>query len=257
MSDGCAGGGAGLAHAPTRREDVRRAHAGDEIADDFGGTASGARKTAARGILGLPGRLAAQDQGVSADIGNLSATWRILTDPVVATLVHGTAIWIWHVPLLFNAALGNPVMHGFQHVCFFGSALLFWWALLQGRTRKRAYGVAAFYLFVTALHSGFLRNTPFDSKRADLPRAIGRRGRMGPVPLEDQQMAGLIMWVPAGMAYAAATLVMLGSGLRDRVPCPHPGGVMPLRFARLTIFTVGVAARVIGRRRDARSGTRC
>ena len=155
---------------------------------------------------------------------NLSATWRFLTDPVVATLVHGTAIWIWHVPLLFNAALGNPVMHGFQHVCFFGSALLFWWALLQGRTRTRAYGAAAFYLFVTALHSGFLGILLSIAREPIYPGQSVGAGAWGLSPLEDQQMAGLIMWVPAGIAYAAATLVMLGIWIARSSAMSSPGG---------------------------------
>jgi cytochrome c oxidase assembly factor CtaG len=155
---------------------------------------------------------------------NLSAIWRFLTDPVVATVVHGTAIWIWHIPVLFNAALASPVMHGFQHVSFFGSALLFWWALLQGRTRTRAYGAAAFYLFITALHSGFLGILLSVAREPIYPGQSVDAAAWGMSPLEDQQMAGLIMWVPAGVAYAAATLVMLGIWIARSSVMSSPGG---------------------------------
>ena len=59
-----------------------------------------------------------------------SAAWRFLTDPLVATILHGVALWAWHMPALYNAALTNPLAHWLQHLSFFVTALLFWWALL-------------------------------------------------------------------------------------------------------------------------------
>jgi cytochrome c oxidase assembly factor CtaG len=135
--------------------------------------------------------------------------WQALTDPLIATLIHGIAIWGWHAPVLFNAALANPFVHGLQHVSFFGSALLFWWALLRGRTRKRGYGAAALYLFVTALHSGFLGILLSIARTPIYPGQTAAASQWGLTPLEDQQLAGLIMWVPTGLVYAVATLAMI------------------------------------------------
>ena len=54
----------------------------------------------------------------------VQAAWRALTMPVGAWSVHAVALWTWHLPLLFVAALSNPALHVLQHACFFASALV-------------------------------------------------------------------------------------------------------------------------------------
>jgi putative membrane protein len=138
------------------------------------------------------------------------AAWTRLTDPRAATVIHGIALWVWHAPLLYNAALANSFVHWLQHVSFLITALLFWWALLRGRGRERGYGAAVFYLFLTALHSGFLGVLITFSRRLIYPLQSQTAAEWGLAPLEDQQLAGLIMWVPAGLVYAIAALILAG-----------------------------------------------
>lgn len=140
----------------------------------------------------------------------IASLWRGLTDPLVATLVHGVALWIWHVPSLYEAALAHPLVHWLQHLSFFLTAVLFWWALLRGRARERGYGAAIFYLFVTALHSGFLGILLAVARTPLIPQQTSQAPEWGLMPLEDQQLAGLIMWVPAGLVYAGAALALAG-----------------------------------------------
>ena len=78
-------------------------------------------------------------------------------------------------------------------------ALLFWWALLQGRACRRGYGAAVFYLFATALHTGFLGILLTFAWGRIYPLQTSAAPQWGLSPLEDQHLAGLIMWVPAGM----------------------------------------------------------
>jgi len=155
----------------------------------------------------------------------VSHLWSILIDPLVATLVHGAAIWIWHLPILFNAALANPLVHGLQHVSFFGTAILFWWSLLRGRARTRGYGAAAFYLFFTAIHSGFLGILLSLTKTLIYPGQTEAAPEWGLTQLEDQQLAGLIMWVPSGVVYAAAALTMMGLWISRSSAMSQSGGV--------------------------------
>jgi putative membrane protein len=138
------------------------------------------------------------------------AIWRRLTHPAIATAIHGVALWAWHAPLLYNAALRSDVVHWLQHVSFLVTALLFWWALLRGRERERGYGGAVFYLFLTAAHSGFLGVLIALARREIYPLQTATSGDWGLTALQDQQLAGLIMWVPAGVVYAAAGLVLAG-----------------------------------------------
>jgi len=140
--------------------------------------------------------------------GVVARSWRWLTLPSVATLLHGIALWVWHVPALYGAALADPWIHWLQHVSFFGTALLFWRALLRGGQGVR--GVAVFYLFATSLHTGFLGILLAFARGPFYPAQTAGAPEWGLTPLEDQQLAGLVMWIPAGFVYTAAALALAG-----------------------------------------------
>lgn len=138
------------------------------------------------------------------------AFWEPLTDPLFATVLHGVAIWLWHVPQLFDAALTVEPIHWLQHFSFLSSALLFWWALFFGRRGRHGYGAAVGHLFATAGHTGLLGLLLVLSPRIWYPmQGIGSAG-WSLTPLEDQQLAGLVMWIPAGLVYAGAALACAG-----------------------------------------------
>jgi putative membrane protein len=168
-------------------------------------------------IVGRPfAMLWAFPAGSRRGIGGIGQTlvvagaWAWLTKPPVATLLHGAALWIWHAPAFYEAALADPWIHWLQHLSFFVTALLFWRALLQGRERERAYGAAVFYLFVTSLHTGFLGILLSFMRRPIYPTQTSRAAEWRLTPLEDQQLAGLFMWIPAGVVYAGVALVLAG-----------------------------------------------
>lgn len=134
------------------------------------------------------------------------ATWRTLTAPVSAWAIHALALWMWHVPAFFNAALANEALHVAQHASFFLSALLFWWATL-GRAGERRPGLAIVLVFTTMLHTGalgaLLTFAPSAWYRVEETMHYGLNA------LEDQQLGGLIMWIPGGLAYLAAGIVLV------------------------------------------------
>ena len=138
--------------------------------------------------------------------GPLLWLWNALTEPLTATVLHGAALWAWHAPSLFALALENPFWHAVQHLSFFGTAVMFWWAL----AKSRAYGAAVFWLFATSLHSGFLGILIALARAPWYPGQGEASVQFGLSPLEDQQLAGLVMWVPAGVVYAGAALVAMG-----------------------------------------------
>ena len=137
----------------------------------------------------------------------VARTWATLTHPPVATALHAAALWVWHAPDLYEVALRDPRIHWLQHLCVFGTALLFWRSLLQG---QRAYGASVFYLFLTSLHTGFLGVLLAVARRPIYPAQTEGAAAWGLSPLEDQQLAGLFMWVPAGLVYAGAALILAG-----------------------------------------------
>lgn len=163
-------------------------------------------------------------------IGRISSSrsitniWGRLTAPITATAVQAAALWVWHVPTLFDRALENEGWHAAQHLSFLLSALLFWSAML-GRRGGQSYAtapraVAALCLFATSIISGALGAL---MAFAESPWYVGyaRLGMapFGLTPAEDQQLAGLIMWVPGGLVHAAAALVLV----RGLLAAPPPG----------------------------------
>jgi putative membrane protein len=141
--------------------------------------------------------------------------WRAITAPFVAWLIHAIVLWGWHVPFLFQATLESEWIHALQHASFFGSALLFWWAILHGRERGASSGAAVLYLFTTALHSSLLGMLLTFARTVWYPVYNGTTLSWGLTPLEDQQLGGLIMWVPAGAVYIVAALALFAGFLRE------------------------------------------
>jgi putative membrane protein len=82
--------------------------------------------------------------------------WRGLLHPGVAWALQGTALWLWHVPALFEAALRSEAIHYLQHVTLLTTALLFWASILPRRADGKTRIVAVFSLFTTSMHSTLL-----------------------------------------------------------------------------------------------------
>lgn len=153
--------------------------------------------------------------GKIAKINALNRLWRTLTIPLVAWLVHAVALWTWHIPVLFEAVLHYEWVHTAQHLSFFISALLFWWALIHGPQGAMGYGAAVLYLFTTSVHSGVLGALITLAGSVWYPSYVGLTSSWGLTPLEDQQLGGLIMWIPAGLVYVIAGLALFAGWLRE------------------------------------------
>jgi cytochrome c oxidase assembly factor CtaG len=144
----------------------------------------------------------------------IAAAWTAITAPVSVFLLHAVALWVWHVPALYDAALEHEGIHAVQHVCFFGSAALFWWGMAHGRYGRLGYGAAVVYVFATAVHGGVLGALLTLSPRVWYA-AYTTHHPAGLTPLEDQQLAGLLMWIPAGLILAAGGLALFAAWLRE------------------------------------------
>lgn len=156
--------------------------------------------------------------------------WRWGTNVFIASLLHASALWIWHVPALFQATLVSDAVHAAQHAAFLGTALLFWEAVWFGPQRAAGFGLAVLYLFLTAVHSGALGALLTFASTVWYPAYQDGAARWGLTALEDQQLGGLIMWIPAGVIYLVAGLWLFAAWLResDRPRRPQPlGGDSP------------------------------
>jgi putative membrane protein len=142
------------------------------------------------------------------------SAWHVVTRPFDAWLIHGVAIWVWHIPLFFQATLHSDAIHALQHLCFFGSALLFWWSITHG-TRRAARGMAIVYLFTTAVHTSVLGALMTFAHQPWYPEYAAGAAAWGLTPMSDQALGGLIMWVPASVPYLVAALAIMHGWLRD------------------------------------------
>jgi putative membrane protein len=140
---------------------------------------------------------------------------RVVTSPATVWLLHAAALWIWHLPALYQAAVSNEAIHAVQHTCFFGTACLFWWGIAHGRYGRLGNGAAVIYVFATALHSGALGALLTFSSDLWYPVYESTTRAWGLTPLEDQQLAGLVMWIPAGVVFLGGGLAFLAAWIRE------------------------------------------
>jgi putative membrane protein len=158
-------------------------------------------------LWGLPARWRA-GAGATVRLHPIVSAWRWLTAPLVAWIVHGLVLWIWHAPALYNASVGSEAIHAVQHAMFVASAAFFWWGLLYGRYGRAGYGAGVFYIFTTVVHTGLLGAMLTFAGIPLYAAYAGPAARRGVDALADQQLAGLLMWIPAG-----SVLTLLGIAL--------------------------------------------
>jgi putative membrane protein len=145
----------------------------------------------------------------------VSGLWFVLTGPFTVFLLHGLALWIWHVPSFYGAALANEGIHALEHLSFVVTAALFWWGMVHGRYGRMGYGVSVLYVFLTAIHSSVLGALMTTAPRV-LYDAYAQAGVGWHVDaLEDQQLAGLLMWVPSGLVFIVLGLALLAAWLGE------------------------------------------
>jgi putative membrane protein len=153
-------------------------------------------------------------RGLGRWIGGLRPLWRAITRIEVAWLLHALAIVGWHLPGPYQRTLESDLMHGLQHSSFLITALLFWWSVLPGAVLRNRQGAAIMSLFGTMVYTGGL-GALLTLGRALWYPAYGEAAPLwGLTPLEDQQLAGLVMWVPGGLSYLLATTWLVTQWLR-------------------------------------------
>lgn len=141
----------------------------------------------------------------------LERLFYFFTHPAVAALLYVGAIGIWHLPTYYDAALGNGLLHEIEHLFFLGTSILFWWTVVYdgGERRRLGYGIGVLYLAAPMLEGNAIgavltfASQPLFSTYAEAPRLWGFS------VMQDQQLAGLIMWVPGSLLYVIPMILFL------------------------------------------------
>jgi cytochrome c oxidase assembly factor CtaG len=136
---------------------------------------------------------------------------RLLTHPGLGWLAFAVATLAWHVPALYELALHSHVWHHVQHFCFFSTGLLFWWPVLQpwpSRPRWPRWAMIPYLLLAD------IQNTALSAALVFSERILYPTYHTVPRPwdisaLDDQVVAGVIMWVPGSLAYLVPVGVLV------------------------------------------------
>lgn len=146
----------------------------------------------------------------------LRALWRALTTPLAIWIWFIGFFSLWHLPGLYTWALRSEAGHALEHISFFVSAYGFWSvAFAPWRRETLGYGARALFVASAAVLSGLPGALISIAPRPLYASHAATTLRYGLTPLEDQQLAGLVMWIPGGFAYIVAVLVLLALWMRE------------------------------------------
>lgn len=158
----------------------------------------GAPASARRGMVSMR-------RGLRVDVGRL----RTLRHPTARWLLFVGTFWLWHASALYAAAVEHPLLHVAEHVTFLGTAVLVWTVIVGHPATRLPPFLGVIAVFGLALQSVLLSAlltfapSPWYDPYADPPPAWGLD------PLADQQLAGVIMWVPSGLVHTAIGIALI------------------------------------------------
>ena len=146
---------------------------------------------------------------------------KILSQPVLSWIIGMGTLWIWHLPVLYNLALAHENIHTLEHLSFLVTAVIFWWPVTVQPIERRRLGYSGMLIY---LFAGALANTVLGIILTFAPVGLYPeylhpedtyhilsiiRGSWELDPQSDQQLGGLLMWVPGGLFFLGAILSVL------------------------------------------------
>ncbi|MGE5376527.1 MAG: cytochrome c oxidase assembly protein, partial [Bacteroidota bacterium] len=139
----------------------------------------------------------------------------ILTHPVLVWILFTATMWLWHASTLYEAALRNEAIHTLEHITFLFTAILFWWVLFRHtRADHIHFAMTVPFLFLTVLQSGILGALMTFTSQPWYSIYGNSAPNWGLSALQDQQLAGLIMWMPGGAVFTLLTIGYFAAWLR-------------------------------------------
>lgn len=128
--------------------------------------------------------------------------WRALTPLPLTWLAYALILWLWHLPLAYDSALGDRLLHDVQHLTFFMAAILFWWPVIDPAPHFRAaaaYGRRVVYLLLAA----------FQTAGLGLLLTLSPRVLYPSYEADDQIWGGIVMWGVGGAVDMLAILILI------------------------------------------------
>lgn len=127
---------------------------------------------------------------------------RVLTQPIIATVLFNLVFMGWHIPRLYELSLTNYTAHELEHLMFLTTALFSWWPIMGPRYQLRTPFLKIAYVFVQKLPPTILGAILVFAEAPLYATYANQTARLwGWTPLLDQQIGGVVMWIPAGIVY--------------------------------------------------------
>jgi putative copper resistance protein D len=141
----------------------------------------------------------------------------VISHPIVAWLLLVFVMWATHLSPLFDAALDDPFLHNLEHAIYLSSALLFWAPVfsLDPVRHRLSRPAALFYLITQMPQNSFLGVAIMWAPSVLYPHYETLQRPWGPTPLEDQQLAGAIMWLVGDGLFLLAVFAVLAAWMRS------------------------------------------
>ena len=157
---------------------------------------------------------------------------RLLREPTAVWLLHVGVLWFWHGAGPYDAALGNELLHVVEHASFLATGVLFWRVVVGSRAAGRvSNGFGVLLVFTMGMQSVFLSLLLTFAREPWYMGYAGTTAPWGLEPLADQQLAGVIMWIPASLVYLGTALTLLVAWVQasehDQAPVPLRAGTEP------------------------------
>ncbi len=158
--------------------------------------------------------------------------------PLAVWLVGSAALWFWHLPGPYGWALASEYVHALEHVCFFVPSLMFWALVLEPAGHRRLdYGSTMLFVATFGVQNGLLGALLTFAGRPLYVAYLPTSAAWGLSPLEDQQLAGLLMWIPASLIHLSTLAVLFVAWMhaaeRREVSLARPGWNTPSRNVAL------------------------
>ena len=183
-------------------------------------------------LWGLPPRARRAVGGMFVRDAVVRQTMRTLTRPAVAWLTFITVYLGWHEPMLYDLALRRSWVHDLQHITFFLAAMLFWWHVIGAGPRihgrfpvwaRMGYLLGVIPLNMMISVAIAFSSTVIYSYYESVPQI------WGVTTLQDQMIAGVIMWIPGSMMFLLAALIVLARfGITEKPNRRTPSPVTPV-----------------------------
>jgi cytochrome c oxidase assembly factor CtaG len=147
----------------------------------------------------------------------VSRLMRFVGKPAVCWGAFCAVVLLWHVPAIYRWAMGGELRHASMHLTFLGSGLLFWSVVLDaGGARSLNHASCALYVFSAALVTGLPGAHITFARRPLYMFTTSPPHPGGLTALADQQLAGLIMWIPMDLILFGVALALLAAALGPR-----------------------------------------